>query len=389
MAQTQRGRVTPTDAACIVPLVADLLALHDAARECNGDGGDLEASARAALARSALPPAPDGLQIAQARLSTALLPELIEGLDDRLDLAHNGCPPRKRGYDHYVKLLPNAGRVLEAAAGVTGIPTDHLLVAALASALSSAANLAQVKLSLIVPMRDGPGHGQAVANLASTRHLSVRLRGRSLIDIALDLSMRFRRRDWQISQLLDDDGDRLFINLRSIPVFDGASPVIEPQDTTRSPTRFVRNIVEMFADQETLYSWTLWLGLREDVCGEAFSRALRRALWGQSATLVSSCLIQTNLPWPFAQLHDSVGGRRCKNANNRRASASREPLSRRLNETFRCLAAFSQTPEKMLNASALKDHKVGVPSKLVVSRPTCGARLRRRAVIPLVVARTL
>ncbi|CAE7337962.1 srfAC [Symbiodinium sp. KB8] len=269
-----------TDAACIVPLVADLLALHDAARECNGDGGDLEASARAALARSALPPAPDGLQIAQARLSTALLPELIEGLDDRLDLAHNGCPPRKRGYDHYVKLLPNAGRVLEAAAGVTGIPTDHLLVAALASALSSAANLAQVKLSLIVPMRDGPGHGQAVANLASTRHLSVRLRGRSLIDIALDLSMRFRRRDWQLSQLLDDDGDRLFINLRSIPVFDGASPVIEPQDTTRSPTRFVRNIVEMFADQETLYSWTLWLGLREDVCGEAFSRALRRALWG-------------------------------------------------------------------------------------------------------------
>ena len=116
---------------------------------------------------------------------------------------------------------------------------------------------------------------------------------RSLIDIALDLSMRFSRsaqpeeswnargdvpcemwvstgrRDWQISQLLDDDGDRhacvadccsvivqverasvfnaqavflswmpscrdvevffhtrLFINLRSIPVFDGASPVV-------------------------------------------------------------------------------------------------------------------------------------------------------------------
>ncbi|CAE7326836.1 unnamed protein product [Symbiodinium necroappetens] len=192
-------------------------------------------------------------------------------------------------------------------------------------------------------MRDGPGHGQAVANLASTRHLSVRLRGRSLIDIALDLSMRFRRRDWQLSQLLDDDGDRLFINLRSIPVFDGASPVIEPQDTTRSPTRFVRNIVEMFADQElqfcsgqtgkvwklrskeTLYSWTLWLGLREDVCGEAFSRALRRALWGQSATLVS---FRLTCRGPFAQLHDSVGGRRCKNVNKYRASAGREPLLR-------------------------------------------------------------
>ncbi|CAE7278016.1 unnamed protein product [Symbiodinium pilosum] len=222
-----------------------------------------------------LPPAPDGLKIAQARLSGALLPDQPSkgaGPDDRLDLAHNGCPPRKRGYDHYIKLEPNAGRVLEAAAGVTGVPTDHLLVAALAAALSAAAGLAEVKLSLIVPMRDGPGHGQAVANLASTRHLSVWVHGRSLIEIALDLSMRFRRRDWQISQLLDDDGDRLFINLRSIPAFDGASPVIEPQDTTRSPTRFVRNIVEMFADQETLHSWTLWLGLRDDVSGEVFSR---------------------------------------------------------------------------------------------------------------------
>ncbi|CAK9096541.1 Hypothetical protein (Fragment), partial [Durusdinium trenchii] len=167
-----------------------------------------------------------------------------------------------------------------AASTGTGIPTDHLLVAALAASLGSAAKLDEVKLTLIVPMRDGPGHGQAVANLASTRHLSVWTRSRSLFDIALELSSRFRRRDWHMCHLLDDDGDRLFINLRGIPAFDGATPVIEPQDTTRRPTRFVRNIVEMFADQETLHSWTLWMGLREDVDANAFSRALRKALWG-------------------------------------------------------------------------------------------------------------
>lgn len=268
-----------TDAACIVPLVADLLELHRAAKTLTSSD-DLEAAATAALERCQLPEAPDGLAIAQARLRSAVLGTKVEGWEEQLDLAQNSCPPRKRGYDHYVKLAPSAGRMLEAASTGTGIPTDHLLVAALAASLGSAAKLDEVKLTLIVPMRDGPGHGQAVANLASTRHLSVWIRSRSLFDIALELSSRFRRRDWHMCHLLDDDGDRLFINLRGIPAFDGATPVIEPQDTTRRPTRFVRNIVEMFADQETLHSWTLWMGLREDVDANAFSRALRKALWG-------------------------------------------------------------------------------------------------------------
>ncbi|CAJ1450936.1 unnamed protein product [Effrenium voratum] len=181
-----------TDAAAIVPLVADLLELHRAARTLAASE-DLEASAGAALRSCRLPPAPDGLAIAEARLRHAVLDKREdEGWEDRLDLAHNSCPPRKRGYDHYVKLAPSAGRLLEAGAGVTGVPTDHLMVAALTVALSVAAKMPEVKLSLIVPMRDGPGHGQAVANLASTRHLSVWVQGRSLFDVASDLSTRFR-----------------------------------------------------------------------------------------------------------------------------------------------------------------------------------------------------
>lgn len=278
-----------TDAASIVPMVADLLEFHRAAKVLghgsngsNGSNGtgDLEASAEAVLEHTKLPVAPDGLAIAEERLQGSVLGTKVPGWEERLDLLHNSCPPRKRGYDHYVKFTPSAGRVLEAASSVTGIPTDHLLVAALAASLSFAQRISEVKLTLIVPMRDGPGHGQAVSNLASTRHLSVWAQERSLFDIAFELSSRFRRRDWHTCQLLDDNGDRLFINLRGIPAFDGAVPVIEPQDTTRKPTRFVRNIVEMFADQETLHSWTMWMGLREDVDASAFSRALRKALWG-------------------------------------------------------------------------------------------------------------
>ena len=56
---------------------------------------------------------------------------------------------------------------------IPSFPTEHQQVL-----LSRVALTLQVKLSLIVPMRDGPGHGQAVANLASTRHLSVWVQGR-------------------------------------------------------------------------------------------------------------------------------------------------------------------------------------------------------------------
>ena len=96
-------------------------------------------------------------------------------------------------------------RKRQAAASSTGIPTDHLLVAALAASLQVAAKLKEaiadsflpifihfmliallfalmsfikiirtnalapeVKLSLIVPMRDGPGHGQAQGPLHSS-----------------------------------------------------------------------------------------------------------------------------------------------------------------------------------------------------------------------------
>ncbi|CAE8635215.1 unnamed protein product [Polarella glacialis] len=304
-----------TDAASIMPLVSDLLELHRAAQVLSPTNGTatngiatngtaingtaangtatnstaavgaarlgLEASAEAALAAAELSPAPNGLAISEERLRRTLQPETAAvGSDDRLDLAHCAFAASRRGYDHYVKLLPGAGRVMEAAASVVGIPRDHLLVTALVAAFSQAAGVSEVKLSLIIPNRDGPGQGQAVANLANTRHLSVWTKDRSLFAIALDLSSRLRRREWQLCDLINDDGDRLFINLRAIPDFQGAKPVIEAVDTIRNLTHSVRNIVEMFADQETEETWTMWMGVRNDLDATELSKALKKALWG-------------------------------------------------------------------------------------------------------------
>jgi len=254
-----------------------------------------ESLVSAALATAALPSAPDGLAVQHMRLLSALLPPRecsdsargsctavgpLPSAESALDLAHNAFHPRRRGYDHYIRLMPGACRVLDAASRVVGVPGDHLLVAALTAAFAQISRRTEVKLSLIAPMRDARGENQVVANLATTRHLSVGIGGgRSLLAVALELSTRLRRREWALSDVLGDDGDRFFINVRSIPGFEGACPVMEAVDTARRPTRFVRNLVEMFADQETPESWTLWMGLREDLDGTALARALRSVLW--------------------------------------------------------------------------------------------------------------
>jgi len=266
-----------TDAASIVPLVTDLIELHRAALAAGERDTPVESRAAAALAAANLPPVLDGLQLQHERLHAALL----EHGASALDVAHSAFLPRRRGYDHYVRLMPGACRLLSTGSSVVGVSPDHLLVTALAVAFGETAQQSEVKLSLIVPMRDDRGENQVVANLASTRHLSVwAAPGRPLLEVALELSGRLRRRDWQLCDILGDDGDRLLINVRGIPAFAGATPVMESVDTSRKPTRFVRNVVEMFADQESEESWTLWIGMRDDFDGAAFARALRRALWG-------------------------------------------------------------------------------------------------------------
>jgi len=168
--------------------------------------------------------------------------------------------------------------MMDAGAAIIGVPSDHLLLAAIIVAFIVTTGLQEANLTLIVPMRDGYGESDVVANLATTRHLTLRVQGRSFLGIAMDVSTRLRRREWGFSDPLTDSGDRLLVNIRGIPRLKGARTINEPVDTKRSTTRYVRNLMEMFVDQETDSRWTISMGIRNDLSGKVFASALRHAL---------------------------------------------------------------------------------------------------------------
>jgi hypothetical protein len=268
------------DAFCIVPLLADLLTLHGAAVQAESNGwaaADIGTLADKALEIAALPRCPNGLAVQQARLQHALHPKMRA--PDAQDITHNIFAPRRHGHDHYVRMKASACKLLEAGSAIIGVPPDHLLVVMIAAAYACITELPEVKLSLIVPTRDGTGEGNCIANLATTRHLTLWLGKRSFLAVALDLSQRLRRREWELSDAIGDDGDRVFINVRDIPKFDGARAVMEDVDTKRSNTRFVRNVMEMFVDKESETSWAFIIGIRDDLDGNRFGQALKSTLW--------------------------------------------------------------------------------------------------------------
>jgi hypothetical protein len=264
-----------SDAPCVVPLVADLLALHKAALQtsvvaptASPLAHGLRAAAAEALARAKLPPLPHSLELQRERLKKTLSKHGLGGADDSLDLGQDAFREGRRGYDHYIRMLPGACKLLEIGAEVVGVPSDHLLVVALAVAFGRVAEFFdEVKVTLIVPTRDERGEGHVIANLSNTRHLRIALRKRSLFAVALDLSGRLRRREWELCDFLRDDGDLLFINVRSLPPMEGAQPQIETVDTSRVVTSIVRNMIEMFADQERADQWTFTMGIRNDLDG--------------------------------------------------------------------------------------------------------------------------
>jgi acyl-coenzyme A synthetase/AMP-(fatty) acid ligase/acyl carrier protein len=267
------------DAFCIVPLLADLLTLHGAALKIESSGPQAEhigLLADQALDEADLPRAPNGLAVQEARLRHALDPQ--PNIDAQ-DISHNVWAPRRRGYDHYVRMKAGACSLLEAGSGVLGIPPDHLLVVAIACSFAVITQQPEVKLSLIVPMRDGEGEGQIISNLATTRHLSLCFGSRSFLAVALDLSQRLRRREFALCDFVGDDGDRLFINIRDTPKFEGAAAVMENVDTTRATSKYVRSIMEMFVDRETESSWAFSIGIRDDLDGHEFAQMLGEALW--------------------------------------------------------------------------------------------------------------
>lgn len=288
-----------SDAACVVAMVSDLIELTRTGRslleapDSKVTAGDnhaaIEGLARASILASGLLPAPNGIRIMQDRLKETLFgavwrpasaPKPPPDAAPALDVVHNSLNCRRTGYDYYVRLLPGACRVMSFAAKTVGVPVDHLIVSVIGLASARVLDSEVVKFSLIAPMRDGRNEAHAVGNVASTRHLDVFVGApKSVAACVLDISSRLRRRDWSLCDVLNDDGDRVLINVRSLPEFVGASTEIERVDTTRNPSKAVRNVIEMFVDQETAEQWTLWIGLRHDLSGRLLSRTMRQAIW--------------------------------------------------------------------------------------------------------------
>mmetsp|Transcript_64146 Transcript_64146/g.134875 ORF Transcript_64146/g.134875 Transcript_64146/m.134875 type:complete len:1656 (+) Transcript_64146:128-5095(+) len=247
----------------------------------------VEALAVAALEAAQLPKAP-GLEVQEARLKGAILME--DMLATAQDFAHNACNPSRHGYDHYLRLCSGACQIMEVASVSLGIPADHLMLAIVGMGFAVMAGHDKVKLSFIAPIRDGRFDGQAVGNLGAVRHLTLYMGGgRSLGACALDLSTRLRQREWDLADILNDDGDRIFMNIRSLPIFEGAQAVIEPINTNFGPSKNVRNICEMFADQEHPRQWTLWMGIRHDWSGSALAQSVRDVLWGLATNPLKKC----------------------------------------------------------------------------------------------------
>merc|ERR1712190_320844 len=165
--------------------------------------------------------------------------------------------------------------MLRYAATAIGIPFEHILAASIGMAIGRVMELSHVKLSLIAPMRDGPGEDQAIGNLVSCRHIDFQIKGKTLLAAVLDLSRRLRAREWRITDFLTDDADRIFLNIIGLPNLQcGATPIIEHINTKIAATKNVRNIAEMIVAQEEAEQWSMWIGFRKDVNGPAFGEAL-------------------------------------------------------------------------------------------------------------------
>merc|ERR1711924_317688 len=116
--------------------------------------------------------------------------------------------------------------------------------------------------------------------------------------VALDLSTWLRRREWHLCDVIDEDGDRLFVNVRDIPKLEGAAAVMEDVNTKSSKTRFVRNVMEMFVDRESAKSWAFSIGIREDLNGQSFAQALKQALWKMAVEPLGVAIPVLPLPEP-------------------------------------------------------------------------------------------
>eukprot|EP00928_Gymnodinium_smaydae_P009472 TRINITY_DN13556_c0_g1_i2.p1 TRINITY_DN13556_c0_g1~~TRINITY_DN13556_c0_g1_i2.p1 ORF type:complete len:1474 (+),score=319.90 TRINITY_DN13556_c0_g1_i2:309-4424(+) len=258
------------DGACMMPLIHDLTAFHAAALEvARASGG------KAGRGTPELPALASPIAMLSRRLRAALSGEG----EDAVDFAQGSFSVRSEGYDHFVVLELSASRLLDLACHSIGVPMDHLILSCIVCAYARISGLTEVRVTAIVPMRDGLGESNMVGNIASTRCVHVPLGHRSLVGVALEVSRRLRLRLWSATPVPDDENG-VFLNVRSCPSFPGATVVADQIDMEMARTNYVGCALGMYVDQDEERGWILSAGLRSDLDGSAFGDAMRSVLYG-------------------------------------------------------------------------------------------------------------
>jgi len=191
-----------SDASAFVPLRSDLVSLY------------LEESTGQPVC---LPELPDGLPVLSARFSAALtlgggeLPDAAPYLG-----GWESSLPIGWGYRRMIHVRKGAGAALQSACNMLHIPSDVMLIVALACALARCDRLGVVRLTLTVPMRDGPSEGAMVGLFSDWRDLDVCTHElQTLLSVAQQTTDTVRERRWSRGRVAQTS-QRLLVNLVAV-----------------------------------------------------------------------------------------------------------------------------------------------------------------------------
>ncbi|CAK0852080.1 unnamed protein product [Prorocentrum cordatum] len=191
------------DAGSFGPLRADLAALY---RE--EAGGPCEQ----------LRPVPDALGILERRFLAAFPAKPGGAVSEEASYVAGWASsaaggPAPWGHRRLLKVGQGAGSALQRASEALNVPLDVLFIVSIVCALARCDQMPVVRLTLTVPMRDGPDEGSLVGFFTDWRNVDVQTHAlQSLLSVALQATEALRSRSWSRGTV-SETSHRILVNL--------------------------------------------------------------------------------------------------------------------------------------------------------------------------------
>jgi len=256
-----------SDALSLAPVRSDLISLY--IDECSGGSVQSRRSGLAPL----LPPIPDALELLERRLRSALLHPSDGDGGAEGGLYIGGWESETAsswGYRRMIRVRQSAGLALRHACEVLQLPQDVALMVALACCIARCDGERIVRLTLTVPMRDGPGEAAVTGLFADWRDLDIHTHPlQSLLSVMHQVAEDVRRRRWrrcdvaQVSQriLFNLVGSQLASSDRGFSPVEEVGSMRPPLPHRQVYTSLTRPL-EVQGWQTGAAEWTLVLRLR-------------------------------------------------------------------------------------------------------------------------------